>query len=98
MKLQAPKGTRDFYPADMAWRNHLTDAWRRVSIRNGPLTLVDGELSDEDLSFASRIAARFSQGRDAENVTVKVTRKNGEEKTIDIKPMPVSEIQQEWYI
>jgi histidyl-tRNA synthetase len=35
MKLQAPKGTRDFYPADMAWHNHLLDAWRRVSIRNG---------------------------------------------------------------
>ncbi len=35
MKLQAPKGTRDFYPAEMAWHNHLLDAWRRVSIRNG---------------------------------------------------------------
>lgn len=35
MKFQAPKGTRDFYPKDMAWQNHLLDAWRRVSIRNG---------------------------------------------------------------
>ncbi len=43
MKLQAPKGTRDFYPADMAWRNHLTDAWRRVSIRNG-FEQVDGPI------------------------------------------------------
>ncbi len=41
MKFQAPKGTRDFYPADLAWRNHLTDAWRRVSIRNG-FEQVDG--------------------------------------------------------
>ena len=35
MKLQAPKGTRDFFPQDMAWRNYLHDAWRRVSIRHG---------------------------------------------------------------
>ena len=35
MKFQAPKGTRDFYPADMALRNWIMDAWRRVSIRNG---------------------------------------------------------------
>jgi histidyl-tRNA synthetase len=35
MKFQAPKGTRDFYPPQMAWRNYLEDAWRRVSVRNG---------------------------------------------------------------
>ncbi len=43
MKYQSPKGTRDFYPADMAWRNHLTDAWRKVSIRNG-FEQVDGPI------------------------------------------------------
>ena len=35
MKIQAPKGTRDFYPQEMAWRRYLEAAWRRVSIRNG---------------------------------------------------------------
>ena len=34
-KLNPPKGTRDFYPAEMAWHQHLLDAWRRVSVRNG---------------------------------------------------------------
>ena len=43
MKLQAPKGTRDFYPADMAWRNHLLDTWRKVSIRHG-FEQVDGPI------------------------------------------------------
>jgi histidyl-tRNA synthetase len=43
MKFQAPKGTRDFYPEDMAWRNHLTDLWRQVSIRNG-FEQVDGPI------------------------------------------------------
>ncbi len=35
MKIQAVKGTRDFYPDEMRLRNWITDAWRRVSIRNG---------------------------------------------------------------
>ncbi len=35
MAFQAVKGTRDFYPEDMAIRNWITEAWRRVSIRNG---------------------------------------------------------------
>lgn len=35
MKYQAVKGTRDFYPRDMAIRNWIVDAWRRVSLRNG---------------------------------------------------------------
>lgn len=35
MKFQNPKGTRDFYPEDMAVLNWIMDAWRRVSVRNG---------------------------------------------------------------
>ncbi len=35
MKIQGVKGTRDLYPEDMLIRNWLTDAWRRVSVRNG---------------------------------------------------------------
>ena len=69
-----------------------------IKSHNGPLTLIDGELSDEDLKLASRIAARFSQGREADSVTVKTTTKEGEEKLFDIPPMPASEIKQEWYI
>jgi histidyl-tRNA synthetase len=33
--MQAPKGMRDFYPAEMAVRRHIEDAWRRVSVRCG---------------------------------------------------------------
>jgi len=35
MKIQPVKGTRDFYPQDMAVRNWLIDGWKRVSVRNG---------------------------------------------------------------
>lgn len=64
----------------------------------GPLTLVDGDASNEELKYAARIVARFSQGRDAEKVTVKITRKGGDETILDVLPMPPSEIKQEWYV
>jgi len=35
MKIQAVKGTRDFFPAEMARRNYIVDGWKNVSIRNG---------------------------------------------------------------
>ena len=34
-KFQAPRGTRDLYPPQMALRNWIADCWRRVSVRNG---------------------------------------------------------------
>ncbi len=43
MRFQSPKGTRDFFPAEMAVRNYVVDAWRRVSIRNG-FEHVDGPI------------------------------------------------------
>ena len=34
-KFQSPRGTRDFYPADMAVRRHIESIWREVSINHG---------------------------------------------------------------
>jgi len=35
VKIQPVKGTRDFYPPDMARRNWIIDGWKKVSVRNG---------------------------------------------------------------
>jgi histidyl-tRNA synthetase len=35
MKIPPVKGTRDFYPPDMARRNWIIDGWKKVSLRNG---------------------------------------------------------------
>ena len=35
MKIPPVKGTRDFYPPDMAIRNFIVDGWKKVSMRNG---------------------------------------------------------------
>ena len=69
-----------------------------IESHNGPLTLIDGEASDSDFELASRIAARFSQGREADEVTVKIKQLNGDEKTLTVQPMLASEIKQEWYV
>ena len=34
-RFQAPKGTRDFYPADLAVRRHIEAAWRSASVDCG---------------------------------------------------------------
>ena len=78
------------------YRNQFSTV--EIKSHNGPLTLVDGELSDEDAIQAARIAGRYSQGREAESVTVKVTHLNGEEVMLDVAPMPASEIKEEWHV
>ena len=35
MKIPPVKGTRDFYPPQMARRNWIVDGWKKVSVRNG---------------------------------------------------------------
>jgi histidyl-tRNA synthetase len=35
MKIPPVKGTRDFYPPDMAVRNWIIDGWKKASVRNG---------------------------------------------------------------
>jgi tRNA U34 2-thiouridine synthase MnmA/TrmU len=78
------------------YRKHYTSIETRSC--GGPLTLIDGETSDEDLEVASRIVARFSQGKHEQRVTVTITFTNGDEKTLDVLPLQASEIKQEWYV
>jgi tRNA-specific 2-thiouridylase len=64
----------------------------------GPLVLVDGDIDDDDMHLAARLTARFSQGRDAERVRVRVTQKNGDALALDVTPMAPENIPQEWYL
>lgn len=64
----------------------------------GSLVLVDGTPTDDDLEFAARIAARYSQGRTAESVTVSIRGKEGQEKIIEVAPLPPNEVLESWHI
>jgi tRNA-specific 2-thiouridylase len=64
----------------------------------GPLTLVDGAPSDEELLNAACIAARFSKGRDAASVTVEIQPRGGVGRVLDVIPAPADAIAPAWYI
>ena len=65
---------------------------------SGPLVLLDGTLTDDDLHLAAQITARYGQGRDAEQVDVKIQNTDGAEKVIKVKPMSANDIPQEWFV
>jgi hypothetical protein len=65
---------------------------------NGPLTLLDGEASAEDLHLAARIVARFGQGREAEQVDVAITDKQGVERVLTVAPLAKAELPKAWYL
>ena len=62
-------------------------AWIKTASHSGPLTLLDGDgLSDEDFELAAQISARYSQGRNAEQVVCKVAYPGKEFREISVKP------------
>jgi tRNA-uridine 2-sulfurtransferase len=64
----------------------------------GPLVLLDGSPSAEDLYLAASITARYGQGRDAEQVDMAITQKDGSERTIQVKPLAGEKLPEEWVI
>ena len=65
---------------------------------SGPLVLVDGDAGPADIELAARLAARFSQGRDAGQVTVEVHDREGASTLLDVVPLPADQIPDEWYL
>ncbi|MGR6035144.1 MAG: tRNA (5-methylaminomethyl-2-thiouridylate)-methyltransferase [Candidatus Nitrosoglobus sp.] len=70
---------------------------RTISHR-GPLALIDGDPGEEDLILASQLVARFSQGRGALQVRVRVVRPSGVTRILEITPLPSEAIPREWYV
>jgi len=64
----------------------------------GPLALIDGNPSAEDLYLAAQIVARYGQGRDADQVDVFVRDLAGNESILQVKPLPKEGILDEWFV
>ncbi|MBZ2189267.1 tRNA (5-methylaminomethyl-2-thiouridylate)-methyltransferase [Alcanivorax sp. JB21] len=65
----------------------------------GPLTLVDGDLADRaEAEFAAAIVARFSQGRDAEQVRVVWRQPDGVAEELLVKPFTAEQVPEHWYL
>ena len=64
----------------------------------GPLCLIDGTPTTNDMHLAARIVARYSQGRDAESVSLQIRQPGGSGEVLTVAPLPAGEIQQEWHL
>jgi tRNA-specific 2-thiouridylase len=64
----------------------------------GPLVLIDGEVGADDIELAARLAARFSQGRDAEHVTIEIRQTDGMTHSLQVIPMASEAIPGAWYV
>jgi tRNA-specific 2-thiouridylase len=69
-----------------------------ITSHGGPWTLIDGELSEDDLMLSAQIAARYSQGRDAEQVDFDYTNTNGDVRQLSVKPMHPDDIDKAWVL
>ncbi len=64
----------------------------------GPLALVDGEPGSDDLQLAARLVARYSQGKNAERVEVRLVRPGQEPELLQVAPLAPHEIPNDWYL
>ena len=64
----------------------------------GPLALIDGTPTTEDVELAARLVARYSQGKNETEVELEIADHGGEKKLLKVAPLKISEIPQEWYI
>lgn len=84
--------------------NNFLEGYRKqfVHLRalnlDGPLALLDGVANDADIELAARLVCRFGKGRDAVEVEVVVTDKQGASRVLNVAPLTADAIPQEWYV
>ena len=70
----------------------------QVVSHNGPLTMVDGDIKPEDFELAAGVVARYGQGRDAEQVEVHIFVPSEDTKIMNIRPLPVEQVNEDWHV
>lgn len=78
------------------YRNQFT--WLHATSHTGPLVLLDGEATTEDLQLAAEITARFGKGREADEVTVSINDKTGTGHEFKVQPIRPDCIPKAWYL
>lgn len=85
--------------------NHFLEGYRKsfISMRSvshrGPMALVDGSPTPEEVETAAQIVARFGQGRHADQVSVEVSRPGTPAgQVLQVRPLASGDIPREWYV
>lgn len=83
--------------------NNFMEGYRRqyqnllALSHDGPLALVEGELTPDDYELAAAILARFGKGKYDDKVTVQISHQDGTMRVVNVKPLTNDEIPREWY-
>jgi len=64
----------------------------------GPIVLIDGTVSDDDINLAARLTAYFGKGRHDNAVLIKIKKPDAEEYNLTVKPISEQELLKNWYI
>jgi tRNA U34 2-thiouridine synthase MnmA/TrmU len=64
----------------------------------GPLVLIDGKPSFEDLTLAARICARYSGGKNEKQVEIEINTCQGETHQIQVAPITPDEMDNNWIL
>lgn len=84
--------------------NKFLEGYRKlfIHIRHaehiGPLVLLDGEPNADDVMLATRIAARFGQARQLEQVPMTIYYPDERTESCSISPFAAADIPQAWYV
>jgi hypothetical protein len=64
----------------------------------GPFALLDGDPAPEDVKLAASIIGRYSQGRNADEITLQYRTREGEVSEIRVLPMNADDVPDNWLI
>ena len=84
--------------------NHYLAGYRHrfISLQalehDGPLVLIDGKPTEDDLQLAARITARFGAGRDEKEVAIEISLQKAKGQIVFVKPLKPDEISSGWYV
>jgi tRNA U34 2-thiouridine synthase MnmA/TrmU len=78
------------------YRNQYTNLYP-VNCK-GPIALIDGEPTQSDLELAAKIVARYSQGRDLDEVSIEAKLNSDIKQIFNIKPFSGEDIQISWMV
>lgn len=84
--------------------NHFLESYQHqyISIKpishSGPLSLIDGKIDSENIHYAAKIAARFTDAKFNDKVNLEINSLNGSVQTVKVFPFTADQIPKEWYI
>ena len=69
-----------------------------ITSHGGPLALLDGDVDADDVELAARIIGRYSQGRDASEISLEYRDCSGERRELHVRPFHPDELPSEWLL